>query len=89
MVLDELEEIISTSKNVDESMIAEELSAALSIFVRQLDETPRRLFLRRYFYLQSVDEICFATGFTPGRVHTILHRTRNKLRAYLYEEGYL
>lgn len=89
LVLDELEEVISTAKNVDEELVAQELSAALDVFVRNLEDMQRRVFLRRYYYLQSIDEICFATGFKPGKIHSMLHRIRNKLRIYLKKEDLL
>lgn len=45
-------------------------------------------FLRRYWFLDSVEEIARRYGLRGGSVKTRLHRTRKKLREYLKQEGY-
>lgn len=45
-------------------------------------------FLRRYWFLDSVEEIARRYGLCGGSVKTRLHRTRKKLREYLKQEGY-
>lgn len=65
-----------------------ELSALLSSFVMGLPLAERRVFIRRYWYLDSVESVARRFGFTKGKVKTMLHRTRKKLRRYLEQEGY-
>lgn len=45
------------------------------------------IFLRRYWYSDSVREIAQRYRITQSKVKTQLHRTRNKLRSYLEQEG--
>ena len=41
------------------------------------------------WYLDSIEAIVHATGFTQSKVTSMLHRTRGKLRKRLSEEGYV
>ena len=45
------------------------------------------IFLRRYWYLDSIAEISEGLGITQSKVKTQLHRTRAKLHAFLAKEG--
>ena len=47
----------------------------------------RVIFLRRYWYLDTVAEIADRYGMTESKVKTSLHRTRAKLHSYLEKEG--
>ena len=71
---------------------AEEDSAAIrkamEDFLRSQEETARKLFLRRYFYLEPVERIARYYGLKEANVFQILSRTRRKLKAYLQKEGY-
>ena len=58
---------------------------------RALDAFPadeRALFLRHYFYAQTVEEIAAALSLNPSTVKTRLRRGREKLKQYLLTEGY-
>lgn len=64
-----------------------ELGALLTAFLRSLPEEQRLVFLRRYWYSQSVQEIAEGCGFSRSKVKTMLLRVRRKLRTYLEREG--
>lgn len=66
---------------------ARELGRALNRFLAALPRESRVIFLRRYWYCDTIEEIAHRWGFSESKVKTQLHRTRNKLRAYLIEEG--
>lgn len=89
LVLDELSEIVPDNSSVEDSLVARDLEEALERFLSTLPDTERRVFLCRYWYLDSIDQICLAHGFTPGKVNSMLHRTRGKLKNYLKKEGLL
>lgn len=86
--LDELEEMIGESR-VEESVEEEELSRSISSFLRAVKETERNIFVRRYWYYDSIDSICTRYGFSKGKVLMTLKRTRDKLAEHLKKEGYI
>ena len=45
------------------------------------------IFLRRYWFADSIEEIAARYRISQSKVKTQLHRTRNKLRQYLEKEG--
>ena len=46
------------------------------------------MFLRRYWYSDSIRDIARAFHCSEAKVKSMLHRTRQGLRAYLMEEGF-
>lgn len=86
--LDELEELIGKS-DVEEAMQGQELARLLSAFLRSLKEDERNIFIRRYWFFDSVKSICARYGFGQSKVLVSLARTREKLAEYLRKEGYL
>lgn len=65
----------------------EELGRLLNRFLEGLSLDSRLIFLRRYWYLDSIREIAAKYGITESKVKTQLHRTRKKLKLYLEGEG--
>lgn len=65
------------------------LRDALNTFLRQLSDKPRQIFIQRYWYMLSVAEIANETGLGQSSVKMQLLRTREKLKIYLQEEGFL
>ena len=89
LVLDELEEFIPSGFDVEEEYLAKELAEAVSRFLLQLDYDDRFLFVRRYWYADSVKAIAEAMHKPENRTSVRLHRLREKLRSYLKKEGFL
>ena len=67
---------------------AGELASLLNSFLESLDETNRVLFMGRYWYSYAIDDLAAQMGLTDKAVYMRLHKTREKLRAYLAERGY-
>ena len=65
----------------------EQLGQLLNQFLEQLPKKSRMIFLRRYWYADSVAEIARRYQMSQSSVKTQLHRTRNKLRSFLEQEG--
>ncbi|MBO4493186.1 MAG: sigma-70 family RNA polymerase sigma factor [Ruminococcus sp.] len=84
--LDELEECIPDRGGDDVS--AEKLAGIISSFLRKQDEKHRKVFVRRYWYGDSLAQIAGYYGMNEKTVATYLFRTRTKLREYLKKEGY-
>lgn len=64
-----------------------ELAELLNVFLRRLSREGRAMFLRRYWYGQSVEEIAEDLGCGEGKVKSSLFRSRRALREYLGKEG--
>lgn len=67
---------------------ARALAEEISRFLLTQSKEKRVLFVRRYFYLDTICEISQRFGFSESKVKTTLHRTRRLLREYLIKEGY-
>ena len=72
----------------DDDVSEEGLGEAISRFLRTEKEDSRRVFLRRYFFFDSVDEIGKRYGFSESKVKNMLLRTRKRLRVFLRKEGF-
>lgn len=83
LAMDELSEIAAPPEDR-----TSELSADISDFLERQDKLDRQLFMGRYFHLCSVKELAEKCGLTANAVSVRLHRTRERLRAYLLERGY-
>ena len=65
----------------------EELGQLLNEFLDSLSSENRLIFLRRYWYADSVREIAERYQISESKVKTQLHRTRKKLLQFLEGEG--
>lgn len=87
VVLDELEECLTDGKSVEQEVEAKILSEVINSFVKSLPDTEQRVFLCRYWYMDSIETIAKEFGFSQSKVKSMLYRTREKLRARLIKEG--
>ena len=85
--LDELEGCIPENLDIDTRIEQNVLASTISSFLRVLPRHERQVFLRRYWYLDSVTDIAGQFGFTQSKVKMMLLRTRQKLRQHLGMEG--
>ncbi len=86
--LDELSNIVSGEQSPDETIIVEELSKSINIFLAQQEKRDRQMFVRRYWYYDSVESIANVFGMNPRSVSTILFRMRKRLKKHLQKEGF-
>ena len=70
------------------ALSAKELGELINSFLRKEPPEKRRIFLRRYWYLDSIQEISMRYGFGAEKVKTDLFRMRKRLKAMLEKEGY-
>lgn len=85
--LEEISSCIPTGKEFRDELQAWELAQLLNEFLRSLSKQDRRVFVCRYWYCDTVEEICKQFGFGKSKVKMILLRTRNKLQDFLKKEG--
>ena len=88
LVLDELTDCVSDVDDVEETIDRQALIKAIDSFVGDLPESKRRIFVRRYWYADSIAEIAKDSGMMQGTVSKALERTRKQLKAYLTERGF-
>ncbi len=87
VLLDELAECIPDNESEWEidGIILKDI---LNRFVRSMHKEERNIFLRRYYFGESIKEIAFAQKCSENFVAVTLYRARNKLSAFLEKEGY-
>lgn len=74
-------------RSMEEELELKALGEVLDRFLGSLSKENRVLFLRRYWFADSVADIARRFGFTESKVKVRLHRTRNELRTFLAKEG--
>ena len=89
LMFEELDECLFDSSRPDETVEAELLSRAINRFVRTLPERNQKVFLCRYYYVESIESIAKRFSIPKNTVKSILHRTRNQLKTYLIQEKLL
>jgi RNA polymerase sigma factor (sigma-70 family) len=86
-ILSELEDFISDQYDVEAKYEAIELSKCISEFLRSIDAENRVIFLRRYWFSDSINDISKQFAMSESKVKSILFRIRKKLKKYLEKEG--
>ncbi len=66
----------------------EDLGKLISEYLKTISPEMRQVFIRRYFHMDSVNDICANFGFSSSKVKSMLMRARNGLAQYLKKEGY-
>ena len=84
----EMEECLPSAENTENSVDEKELAELIGKYLQTLSQEKRVIFVRRYFYLDSVAQISKRCAVTESKVKSSLFRTRNGLREYLIKEGY-
>lgn len=86
VALDELEAVLS-DRSTDDELTARELARYLSDFLESMDIENRVIFVRRYWFSDSYNDIAELVGMTEKNVSVRLVRIREKLKRYLIERG--
>lgn len=73
--------------SVEQTMDERELGQAIDRFLRTIPEKQCSLFLRRYWYAESISQIAERYSLKENTVKSILFRTREQLRKFLQKEG--
>lgn len=83
LLLDEISEMVPATGQHDTL-----LRDLLNRFLRGLGNEEQKIFLQRYWYGATIEELAAAFGSSQTRIANILLRTRKKLRRFLEKEGY-
>lgn len=82
----EMEQCIPDSRR-DSSMEAKELGRILNAFLKTLPKENQMIFVRRYWFGDSLEEIAQRYGIPESALVARMHRIRKKLATYLKKEG--
>lgn len=85
---EEMEQCIPSGENIADKLEGDILAEKISEFLNGKSEEKRNIFIRRYWYLDSVKTIAKNTGLKESNVKVILFRLRNELKECLEKEGY-
>lgn len=86
---DELSECLSGKENVENEIIATELSKVINSFLEDLSNEQRNIFMRRYYFFDSILEISKEFNISESKIKTTLFRLRERLKTMLSKEGYV
>ena len=83
----ELEDFLPCAETVESRVEQNELTAAINEFLETLTADNRKIFVMRYWFLESYGEIASKTGISESNVSMRLVRTRNKMKIFLERKG--
>ena len=84
----EMEQCIPAHEDVGSRMDDMALRQAVNDFLGKLSLEKRNIFIRRYWYLDSIADIADRFALSESKVKTTLFRCRIGLRKHLEKEGY-
>ena len=85
LAIDELGECVPDGSDADEAE-GERIADALNRFVASLDTRTRKMFVLRYWYMFSIEQIARELSIKKSTTATILFRTRKELKEFLEKE---
>lgn len=84
----EMEQCIPAPNDVECKIDDMFFADIINQFLASLSIEKRNIFIRRYWYLDSITDISKRFGYSESKVKTTLFRSRNDLRNLLEKEGY-
>ena len=87
VALEELENCLAASVTVEQEISAKELSQEIDSFLDTLDRDNRVMFVRRYWYSDSISDLAEMFQTSNNNVSVRLSRTREKLKKHLKKGG--
>lgn len=87
IALSEIENCIISKISIDDEENQKILAGIISDFLRSTSYVKRVIFIRRYWYCDTIIQIADKYGYSESKVKSMLMRTRNDLRKYLKRQG--
>ena len=87
LLLEELEGCVPSGSDVEDEYESGVTAKAIDRFLCSIDAENRIVFVRRYWYADSIAGISERFRVSESKVKSMLFRTRVKLKAYLESEG--
>ena len=89
VALDEIKECFPSSVSVEDEIESGEFSKVIDRFLESMDKQNKILFVRRYYYSDSIEELAELFRTSKHNISVRLSRMRKKLKKYLIKEGVL
>ena len=86
---EELSELIPSDFSMDDHIDSQLLKEKLNGFLKSQTQINRVIFVKRYFYAESIAQICADTELCASQIKTALYRMRGQLYEILKKEGLL
>ena len=87
--LSELEDCVSGGDATEQEVNLRLLSEAIGDYLRMQTPEARNTFVGRYYYMDSLKEVAAYFGMSESKAKSMLYRTRQGLKAYLEQEGFV
>ncbi len=87
-ITDELAECLPDAADTEKAITEKELFSVVNRYLHSKTKTKRNIFIRRYYFADSVEEISRRFGISESKVKVELYRMRNELKKELNKEGY-
>ena len=85
--LSELGEIVSGDGEPEKEFESADITRAIEAYLLKKPKAQRRVFVRRYWYCESIPKIAKRFGFSESKVKSMLMRMRNELKTHLERNG--
>jgi RNA polymerase sigma-70 factor (ECF subfamily) len=85
---EEMEQCLPSSYNTEEHIDSIALCESINKFLATLSDDKRNIFVRRYWFMDSIVSISKLYGISQSKVKSILFRSRKNLKEFLKKEGY-
>ena len=85
--LDEIESSLFDSGGLNDDMTDNEISSVINSYISRLGKTDRTIIVRRFWELESYDEIAKATGLSRDAVYMRMSRIKAGLKKHLIKKG--
>ncbi len=86
--LDDLDFKIASSDSIDDKLFASEIKKIINDFLESLPKEKRIIFVRKYWYFDSIEKISKRMRLSSSNVKVILHRLRESLKTELKKGGF-
>lgn len=87
LMLEELGDCIPAADSVQLEVETKAVAEVINVFLKEQTEMSRWLFVRRYWYGDSMADLSQKSGMTESNIKTQLFRLRQKLKQRLEKEG--